>query len=761
MQHTNHFLYTRKLFSRYNRIATLSYVAVIVTSIFFFSKELYNAKNLVFQNYKGVFVKKIKHLERCITSIENAVLLIKYSGKYEELNKKTEIHNPLLQTNQKTKAYNPLLQYIKVSDDKTYFHLDSIKNKLKSSMTGNLTGESVWPNEDILDEVNMALNLNASFYIISRQMKQNFQMDNLYISYISLKGFMNSYPWVRSSERRYHRSILSRLPFFQDATSYKKMPCYWSDVYLQRRINQFMISFSTPFYLDGKLLGVLSAEIPTSFFCSFLNRIEFRVGKGSFVLLTNEGHFIASEIKGFRFIGCGDSHFLSNLNIDIGKIIQPHKEQTTKSVSGEISNFSTEKYTIFSAKIPQAPWTLCYIIENNVMDAVYSSENYIVFAILLLTIFMAIVHVLIRIEFITPARQLVHHIENESQGRADKLPQIIAKAWRPWFETITNVFAENHRLIHDLEMHIQNLDEKVQHRTKELARKNHQLEKTMENLHMAQEQIILQEKLASLGSLTAGIAHEMKNPLNFVINFSEISQDVLEDLKAILHHTQTTGKKRLREILHDLSNNLRFIHDHGQRADNIIRRMLVHSRKCSDEKILTDLNHMLSESVALALSGKIPQENHPNIRIINKFDPHLPRIKVIPEDLGRVFINLISNASYALAEKISTTKSGTPSITLSTSVLTEEDVIVIEIRDNGIGIPKKLCRKIFEPFYTTKPFGKGTGLGLSLSYDIIVQQHQGMISVESEVGAYTCFTITLPLSDNKQDKDVINADVTF
>ncbi|HRI48042.1 MAG TPA: ATP-binding protein, partial [Ignavibacteriaceae bacterium] len=273
------------------------------------------------------------------------------------------------------------------------------------------------------------------------------------------------------------------------------------------------------------------------------------------------------------------------------------------------------------------------------------------------------------------------------------------------------------------------------------------LQVTLNNLKDAQTQLIQAEKLASLGQLTAGIAHEIKNPLNFVNNFAELSKDLVleveEELDRIGDSIDPKSKDYILEVLGDLKTNNQKINEHGKRADSIIRGMLLHSRGKSGEKQKTDLNALLLEYVNLGFHGMRAQDSSFNIKIESDYDQTIGQISVVPQDLSRVFLNMVNNSCYSTHEKKKRLKDAySPVLSVSTKNL--GSTVEVKIRDNGEGIPQHIVDKIFNPFFTTKPTGAGTGLGLSLSYDIIVQQHNGEVKVFTEQGEFAEFVITLP-----------------
>lgn len=271
------------------------------------------------------------------------------------------------------------------------------------------------------------------------------------------------------------------------------------------------------------------------------------------------------------------------------------------------------------------------------------------------------------------------------------------------------------------------------------------LDDTLQRLKTAQQQLVTQEKLASLGQLTAGIAHEIKNPLNFVNNFAALTVGLVEELKAEFEPVREAfaHPEDVAEILDHLQQNADKINHHGKRADSIIRSMLQHSPNRKGERMPTDINAMLEEDLNLAYHGRRAQDPTFNITIERDFEERIAPIEAIPQDISRVFLNIITNGFYA-AHKRRTDAGGDFSPLFRVETRQENDRIVVRLRDNGTGIPKAILADIFTPFFTTKPTGEGTGLGLSISYDIIVHEHGGELSVDSEEGKYTEFTITLP-----------------
>ena len=280
----------------------------------------------------------------------------------------------------------------------------------------------------------------------------------------------------------------------------------------------------------------------------------------------------------------------------------------------------------------------------------------------------------------------------------------------------------------------------------ELHQRTDDLTKSLDDLRTAQDRLVQTEKLASLGQLTAGIAHEIKNPLNFVNNFSAVSVELIDELREELAGIHLDDKRRteINEIADMLKGNLDKVVQHGKRANSIVKNMLLHSRAGSGEHRPADINALVDESLNLAYHGARAEKQGFTITLERFFDPAAGEADLFPQEITRVLLNLISNSFYAATKRLAEAKGGDiePILTVATRNL--GDRVEIRIRDNGTGIPPEVKEKMFNPFFTTKPAGEGTGLGLSISHDIIVKQHGGSIDVETKPGEFTEFRIVLP-----------------
>lgn len=284
------------------------------------------------------------------------------------------------------------------------------------------------------------------------------------------------------------------------------------------------------------------------------------------------------------------------------------------------------------------------------------------------------------------------------------------------------------------------LEQKVSERTKELLQQKEELQKSLTELKATQIQLVQKEKMASLGEMAAGIAHEIQNPLNFVTNFSEVSRELTEELEK---EVEQKNLAEVEQLAKSLKENLQKVIHHGKRAEGIVKGMQLHARTATVAKEPTNINHLVNEYLHLAYQA-IRAKNHAFAAELKlELDGSLPKINVYPQDLGRVLVNLYHNAFYSLQQKKTFLGDGyVPILAVCTKNLIHH--VAIHVKDNGMGIPQKMLGKIFQPFFTTKPAGEGTGLGLSVSYDVVTKSHGGELLVETKEGEGTEFVVQLP-----------------
>ncbi|MGB6035673.1 MAG: HAMP domain-containing sensor histidine kinase, partial [Cryomorphaceae bacterium] len=299
-------------------------------------------------------------------------------------------------------------------------------------------------------------------------------------------------------------------------------------------------------------------------------------------------------------------------------------------------------------------------------------------------------------------------------------------------------------------LHINDWKKKNHELEAKVAQKTAELEASLEELKATQIQLVVQEKLAALGQLAAGIAHEIKNPMNFVNNFSELSLEYVDEImEEVVKLPQNDTTANIKDLLGDVSDNLKKIHQHGTRADGIVKSMLMHSRGGSGILEPTDLNELIGEYVNLAFHGMRAGKNPINVKIDYDFDENVGTVPVFPEDFSRVVLNLCKNAFDAMRDKTRLSENGAYLPALTVKSKKEDKRVVVSIEDNGPGITDEVRKKLFEPFFTTKKGTEGTGLGLSITHDII-KNHKGDISIESSPDAYTRFIIEIPVTNQTQ-----------
>ncbi len=396
-------------------------------------------------------------------------------------------------------------------------------------------------------------------------------------------------------------------------------------------------------------------------------------------------------------------------------------------------NIQDQKVLTASAPIQPLHWTM--FVELPVEEAyasLYASLQRLAIVLLAASIFAVLAGIFLARRLVGPIQALRRGAERIGGG---DFSQRISIRTGDELEGLADQFNE---MGARLQESYTDLENKVEQRTAELRR-------SLDDLRTAQNRLIQSEKLASLGQLTAGIAHEIKNPLNFVNNFSAVSTELIDELNETLRSAPLDGKTKeeVEELTGMLKGNLEKVVQHGKRADSIVRNMLLHSREGSGEHRAADINAIVEESLNLAYHGARAERPAFNVTLQRAFDPAAGMIDVYPQEITRVLLNLIANGFYATAKRKECAGDGFEP-TLSATTKNCGNAVEIRIRDNGTGIPPKVKERMFNPFFTTKPAGEGTGLGLSMSHDIIVKQHGGTIDVNTEPGVFTEFVITLP-----------------
>jgi signal transduction histidine kinase len=510
----------------------------------------------------------------------------------------------------------------------------------------------------------------------------------------------------------------SQEPKFKEAV-YNKV--YYGPVYFRRESEPYMTLAINGTRKDA---GVSVAEVNLKLIWDVVSQIK--VGqKGQAYVVDDRGRLIAHpDIS------------LVLRNTDMSNLEQVRAARASSGedvdVTEPVQNIQGQSVLTAHAPVPKLGWQV--FVELPAEEA--NAPLYAAFKRLALILLAALIFAVLAGMFL--ARRMVGPIRALQTGAArigsGDLSHRLSVKTGDELETLADQFNE---MAKRLEESYAGLEQKVAQRTAELS-------KSLHELRTAQDRLVQTEKLASLGQLTAGIAHEIKNPLNFVNNFSAISSELLDELQGAVKQAklEPTVAAEVADLTEMLRGNLEKIVQHGKRADSIVKNMLLHSRAGSGEHRPANINSIVEESLNLAYHGARAEKPGFNITLDKSYDTAAGEIDLFPQEITRVFLNLISNGFYAATNRKDAVNGFEPRLLVATKNL--GDRVEIRIRDNGAGISPEVKEKMFNPFFTTKPAGEGTGLGLSISHDIIVKQHAGTIEVETRAGEFTEFKITLP-----------------
>ncbi|MBR0970781.1 sensor histidine kinase [Bradyrhizobium japonicum] len=510
---------------------------------------------------------------------------------------------------------------------------------------------------------------------------------------------------------------LSGDPKFTEAVAHK---VYYGPVYFRRESEPYMtLALAGP----RKDAGVSIAEVNLKLIWDVVSQIK--VGEhGHAYVVGPEGRLIAHP---------DISLVLRNTDMSGLAQVRAALAGATVDALSEARNIQGQKVLTASAPIAPLHWTM--FVELPVEEAyaaLYAALQRLAIVLLAASIFAVLAGIFLARRMVGPIQALRRGAERIGGG---DFAQRISIKTGDELEGLADQFND---MGARLQESYADLENKVEQRTAELRQ-------SLNDLRAAQDRLVQTEKLASLGQLTAGIAHEIKNPLNFVNNFSAVSTELIDELNEVLEAAKLDGKTKQEadELTGMLRGNLEKVVQHGKRADSIVRNMLVHSRQGSGEHRSVDINAVVEESLNLAYHGARAEKPGFNVTLDRDFDPAAGMVDIYPQEISRVFLNLVSNGFYATARRKERATDGfEPTLRATTKNL--GDKVEVRIRDNGTGISQEVKEKMFNPFFTTKPAGEGTGLGLSMSHDIVVKQHGGTIDVNTEPGVFTEFIITLP-----------------
>ncbi len=511
----------------------------------------------------------------------------------------------------------------------------------------------------------------------------------------------------------------SQEPKFKDAVANK---VYYGPVYFRRESEPYMTLAISGTRKDA---GVSVAEVNLKLIWDVVSQIK--VGeRGQAYVVDAQGRLIAHP---------DISLVLRNTDMsNLSQVKAARGGAGNADLTQAVQNIQGRSVLTAHAPVPKLGWQVFVELPADEANApLYSALQRLALILLAALVFAVLAGMFLARRMVGPIRAL--QVGAARIGSGDLSHRISVKTGDE-LEALADQFND---MTKRLEESYAGLEQKVAQRTAELS-------KSLNELRTAQDRLVQTEKLASLGQLTAGIAHEIKNPLNFVNNFSSISTELLDELQEAVKGAKLEPgiAAEVTELSDMLRGNLEKIVQHGKRADSIVKNMLLHSRSGSGEHRPVDINAIVEESLNLAYHGARAEKQGFNITLEKSFDPAAGEVDLFPQEMTRVFLNLISNGFYAATKrKADSTESSFEPILL-TATRDLGDRVEIRIRDNGTGIPPEVKEKMFNPFFTTKPAGEGTGLGLSISHDIIVKQHAGMIEVDTKAGEFTEFRITLP-----------------
>jgi two-component system, NtrC family, sensor kinase len=494
----------------------------------------------------------------------------------------------------------------------------------------------------------------------------------------------------------------------------------------------------------GRHAGVTVAEVNLKFIWDLITAMQ--VGRTGYAYVVDaRGRLIAHPDLSLVLRETDLSHLPQ-----VAAALASLHEGTTANGAQTAAGPSGEKVLTAYAPVPRLDWVV--FVELPLREAlapVYASL-YRMAALLALGLLLAAgAGTVLARRMVVPIRRLQSGAERLGSGERSQPIEIHTGDEIETLADRFNQMAAKVQESHDtLEAKVEARTEALQAREQEAREARLAAEQALVDLHKAQDRLVETQKLASLGQLTAGIAHEIKNPLNFVNNFAELSAELTDELRGVLSAEDSSLPDKARTEIDDLTRmlngNLVKIVEHGKRADSIVKNMLLHSRAGVGEWRAADLNALVEESLNLAYHGARAEKPDFNVTLHKALDATVGEIDLYPQEVTRVLLNLFGNGFYAVRERQRSAREPEFEPTLSVSTRSLADRVEIRVRDNGTGIPDEVRAKIFDPFFTTKPAGEGTGLGLSLSYDIVVKQHGGTFEVETEPGKFTEFIVTLP-----------------
>jgi signal transduction histidine kinase len=614
----------KNFFSRYQKIIAFVYAAVTLSALFLFyflyhdnHESIIKSTNLRLVEQKQIF---------------NGILRVRYDAvKAMQRQARTFLNKPY-------HMFETGMQLVDVPGQNLYYlQLTPQQQESYGSIVGKGSVTSL--NQGTIQELQMAYSLNPLMSVLKNSLKSIVRLH-----YTSANQFIANFPFNREVAQIFDAAV------YQDEYYVRSLPknnkqdrVFWTDVYMSKSGLGRMVTCAAPVYKGEEYKGVVGIDLTLESISQFIDQVRYDFG--NFLVINDKDTVVADfAIKNKE---CCE---IVNLNTILPHDLSPDAfKGLADSALSEV-----DKYWVFVGETSFAPWKIVYYVRSAdvVLQTLRNILPSLVLVILFTTFFLIGADRLIAREFIEPANRLVHHIANEARDQ-EKPYEDIKEPWKKWFDAVSTVFAENRNLVAKLEHHIHELDEQVAQRTKDLSKKNKLLEKAVEDLKKAQSQIITQEKLAGLGALTAGIAHEIRNPLNFIINFADTSKTFSEEIKDSIETASPQNlnekKAELTLLCQQLMLNMEKIYEHGKKADSIVRSMLSHARGEDETLVETDVNQLINENLVLCIASFKQHSFNPHIE--KDLAPNLPKVSVYAQDLGRVFLNIMNNAFYVLMEK--------------------------------------------------------------------------------------------------------------